>query len=61
MFRYILSTPYEVKRSHGFFRNLNPKAANTKTMPIFAISRSQNRFLKNSKSTLTTVATNNTT
>jgi hypothetical protein len=29
-------------------------AANTKTMPMFTISRSQNRFLKNSKSTLTT-------
>ena len=27
--------------AHSFFRNLRPKAANTKTMPIFAISRSQ--------------------
>jgi hypothetical protein len=44
--------------AHGFFRNLKPKAANTKTMPIFTISRSQNRFLKNSKSTLTTTAIN---
>jgi hypothetical protein len=39
---------------HGRLKNL--KAANTKTMPIFAVSRSQIRFLKNRKSTPTMTA-----
>ena len=34
---------------------------NTKTIPLFAISRSQNSRLKNRKSTLTMTATNSTT
>ena len=32
------------------------KAANTKTMPILTVSRSQNRFLKNAKSPATIMA-----
>ena len=32
--------------AHGRFRNLEPNAANTRTIPTFTISRSQNRFLK---------------
>jgi hypothetical protein len=43
--------------AYGVLRNLRKKAANTKTMPMFTISRSQNRFLKNARSTPTTAAT----
>ncbi len=40
---------------------LRANAANTRTMPAFAISRSQNRFLKNKTSALTMAATIKTT
>jgi len=47
--------------TYGFFRKRRKKAENTKTIPMFTISRSQNRFLKNSKSTLVTTAVNTST
>ena len=37
--------------------NIGQNAANTRTIPMFTISRSQNRFLKNRTSTPTTTAT----
>jgi hypothetical protein len=44
------------QRVYEGLRKLQQKAANTKTMPIFTASRSQNRFLKNAKSTPTMMA-----
>ena len=38
-----------MNRFHGGLRNLQSKAPNTKTMPIFTASRSQNWFLKNAE------------
>jgi hypothetical protein len=42
--------------AHGRFRNLTYNAQNTRTIPMFAINRSQNRFLKNRMSTPSTMA-----
>ncbi len=47
----------DVLISHGRFRNLKPNAANTKTIPTFAISRSQSWCLKNRTSTPITTVT----
>jgi hypothetical protein len=43
--------------AHGRLRNLKPNAANTRTIPTFTISRSQNWCLKNRMSRPTTTAT----
>ena len=43
--------------SHQRFRNLRQKAASTRTIATFTISRSQNQFLKNRTSTPITTAT----
>ena len=48
-FKHWLGSVYHLK-------NLNANAANTRTMPIFTMSRSENRSLKNNTSTPTTTA-----
>ena len=52
-----LDKPHCIGCAHGRFRNLKSNAPNTRTIPTFTISLSQNRFLKNRTSTPITTVT----